>query len=147
MFSGRPCSAECLSVGWCVANSQFTEPLRYRHLLLFPRNLLPCLLLVSYYLSFSSSVPCFFSFSLHLWLPPPQVLWWTGAKLSLIHKGWIYFAYGVFVTCQREGQNRVLSMHLQLSIEERGGIDRLDNLSLFSFLCFWVSDMNTYLVL
>ncbi len=65
VFSGRPCGAECLSVGWCVANSQFTEPLRYRHLLLFPRNLLPCLLLISYYVSFSSSVPSvFFSLSL-----------------------------------------------------------------------------------
>lgn len=83
MFSGRPCGAECLSVGWCVANSQFTEPLRYRHLLLFPRNLLPCLLLISYYLSLSFSVLCSLCFflPLRLCLPPPQVLWRTGAKI------------------------------------------------------------------
>lgn len=119
MFSGRPCGAECLSGGRCVANSQFTEPLRYRHLLLSPRNLLPCLLLISYYLSLSSSVLCslrFFLLSVCAFLPRKscgeQV-----QKLSLIHKGRKYFAYGVFVTCQKGGQRLVFPMHLQLSNE------------------------------
>lgn len=39
-------------------------------------------------------------------------------KLSLIHKGRKYFAYGVFVTYQKGGgQQMVFPMHLQLSPE------------------------------